>query len=289
MKKWGIAVLVLTLMLTVTDALAAKRLGGGGNLGQHRDLGSMQRAPQSHPTPPPAPSKPVGQGPVSPAPVPAAPPPQRSSWWGPLAGFAGGALLGSMLFGHGGLGGGGGFFGILVWGALGVLFVLLLRRFFNAAGPISAPQSEVVAERSVAPAPQAVTASSRPPLQLPLGFDLEAFLHQARVAYVRLQAANDAGDLQDLKAFTTPEMYAECSLAIQDRHAAPQQVEIMELDAELLDLKQEGEVAWATVQYFVTAREDNGPRESFSELWHVEKRLADANAPWLLAGIEQIS
>jgi predicted lipid-binding transport protein (Tim44 family) len=216
-------------------------------------------------------------------------PPQRNSWWGPIAGFAGGALLGSLFFGHGGFGGGGGggFLGILLFGLVGVVLVMVIRRFLVAAPP--AQELYTPAPRYPDPAPMtSMNTGGRPPLALPPGFDLEAFIHQAKVAYIRLQAANDAGDLNDLRAFTTPEMFAEISLEIQARHGAPQRVEVLQLDAELLDLSQQGTVALATVQYFVTAREDGGVPESYTELWHVRKLLADSHSSWLLAGIEQI-
>ena len=35
--------------------------------------------------------------------------------------------------------------------------------------------------------------------------------------FIRLQAANDAADLNDLRAFTTPEMFAAIKLDLQER------------------------------------------------------------------------
>ena len=41
------------------------------------------------------------------------------------------------------------------------------------------------------------------------------------MAFIRLQAANDAKDLDDIRDYTTPEMYAEISLqSMTRRHAA---------------------------------------------------------------------
>jgi predicted lipid-binding transport protein (Tim44 family) len=36
-------------------------------------------------------------------------------------------------------------------------------------------------------------------------------------------------------------------------------------------------------------RENNGAPETFDEVWHVQKNLRDANAVWLLSGIQQIA
>ena len=39
----------------------------------------------------------------------------------------------------------------------------------------------------------------------------------AKMIFIRLQAANDTGDLNDLRAFTTPEMFAAVRLDLQER------------------------------------------------------------------------
>jgi len=61
---------------------------------------------------------------------------------------------------------------------------------------------------------------------LPSGFDAEAFVRQAKVNFLRLQAANDAGNLDDIREFTSPEMYAEIKLDIDERHGATQRTEV---------------------------------------------------------------
>ena len=82
-------------------------------------------------------------------------------------------------------------------------------------------------------------------------------------------------------------MFAELALQIQERRGSSQQVEVMALDAQLLDLSVEHEEAIASVQFHGTAREDQGPPESFTEVWHVRKLLSDPRSSWLLAGIQQ--
>ena len=44
-------------------------------------------------------------------------------------------------------------------------------------------------------------------MQLPEGFDLPAFERVAKMIFIRLQAANDKGDLDDLREFTTPQAW----------------------------------------------------------------------------------
>jgi len=307
-------VLVLCLSLGIQDAFAAKRLGGGGSVGRQRDTQTLQRAPAPSPTAPSAarPNTPGAPGnaaapaPVRPQVAPAPVVPQRNSWLGPLAGFAGGALLGGLLFGGhgGGLGGGdfgGGLMSIVFMGLLVAGFVFLVRRFL-----FSAPAAQQYAETAqggyaeVPPqsqyVPQGTYGSSaqqsgleQPPLNLPPGFDLPAFIREAKLAYVRLQAANDAGDLNDLRQFTTPQMYAEISLAIQERGTVQQRVDVLTVDAHLLDLSIENNEAIASVQYQARMSEDRAAPELVNEIWHVRKLLNDPHSSWLLAGIQQVA
>jgi len=310
-----LAVLVLCLSLGIQDAFAAKRLGGGGNVGRQRDAQTLQRAPTPSPAVPPGATRPNAPGvpgnaaapaPVRPQVAPApAPVPQRNSWLGPLAGFAGGALLGGLLFGGhgGGLGGGdmgGGLLNIIIMGLVVAGFIYLVRRFLFSAPPQQYAETAPAGWAEVPPqtqyAPQSSYSSGgqqapmdQVPLNLPPGFDLPGFIREAKLAYVRLQAANDVGDLNDLRQFTTPQMYAEISLAIQERGGAQQRVEVLTVDAQLLDLTIENNEAIASVQYQATLREDQGAPEIANEIWHVRKLLNDPHSSWLLVGIQQVA
>src|SRR6185369_14738435 len=55
----------------------------------------------------------------------------------------------------------------------------------------------------------AVTSSAA---NIPAGFDVEGFVRNAKVNFIRLQAANDAGNLEDIREFTSPEMFAEIKM-----------------------------------------------------------------------------
>jgi predicted lipid-binding transport protein (Tim44 family) len=306
-------VLVLCLSLGIQDAFAAKRLGGGGNVGRQRDTQTLQRAPAPSPAVPPGAARPNAPGvpgnaaapaPVRPQTAPA-PVPQRNSWLGPLAGFAGGALLGGLLFGgHGvGFGGGdlfGGILNIVMMGLVVACFIYVVRRFLFSAPSQQYAETAPSGWAEVPPqtqyAPQGSYSSGveaepvhQAPLNLPEGFDLPGFIREAKLAYVRLQAANDVGDLNDLRQFTTPQMYAEISLAIQERGGAQQRVEVLTVDAQLLDLSIENNEAIASVQYQATIREDQGAPEIANEIWHVRKLLSDPHSSWLLAGIQQVA
>jgi len=312
LSRFSVLILiVLSLSMGIQDAFAAKRLGGGGNTGRQRDTQSLQRAPAPAPTSPNSsnigPARPAAPAAGNTVPSPAAPAlaPQRNSWLGPLAGFAGGALLGGMLFGGhgGGFGGGeggGGFMGLIFMALMVGGFIFLVRRFLFSAPPQNTAEPIPANWATVTPEPVNYTQAAGPtgytqplieqaPLTLPAGFDLPGFIREAKLAFVRLQAANDAGDLNDLREFTTPQMYAEVALAIQERGNVQQRVEVLNVEAQLLDVTLQNNEAIASVQFQATVREDQAAPESVNEIWHVRKLLNDPHATWLLAGIQQVA
>jgi len=279
--------LLLSFGLTVHDAEAA-RLGGGMSSGMSRSGSLMNR--QAVPPRPvtPAPSA-VPSAPAAPAIAPA-----RSPWMGMLGGLALGAGLGALL-GHFGMGGLGGGFGnilmlLLIGGAVFFLVRMFLRRNAPAAQPmqyagttynaVAEPVSAVALP--VGNSPTALLSGSVPP-----GFDVEGFVRQAKLNFVRLQAANDAGNMEDIRAFTTPEMFAEIQLEYQERGRAAQQTDVVQLNAELLDLSTEGDRQIASVRFGGSIRErPNAAPEAFDEVWHLTKST-DGSQGWVIAGIQQ--
>ena len=123
---------------------------------------------------------------------------------------------------------------------------------------------------------------------IPADFPVESFLRSAKTSFIRLQAANDRKDLNDIREYTTPEMFAEVSMQLQERGDAPQKTDVVAVNAELLEVNTENDFAIASVRMSGQLRENNGAPENFDEIWHVQKNLKDNKAVWLLAGIQQI-
>mgnify|MGYP001595803905 CR=1 FL=1 len=69
----------------------------------------------------------------------------------------------------------------------------------------------------------------------PAGFDAAGFTRIAKMIFIRMQAANDEANLDDLRKFTTPELFASLRLDLQERGTARQQTDVMQLDAEVVD------------------------------------------------------
>ncbi len=216
MKRKMVAAAVFSLVLTVClvylfhGVAEAARMGGG------RSFGSKPSYQRSAPAPSPSPTQPgVAQQPrQNPAAAPGA---MGGRWGGMLGGLLMGGLLGSMLFGGEGMGGPG-LLDILVIG--GGLF--LLMRFLRArrmatqsasasglADPFHARSTQqswgasgqLAGDEPAAAEPQAPV--------LPPGFDADEFLQGAKAIYARLQAAWDKRDLEDIRSFTSPEVFAE--------------------------------------------------------------------------------
>ena len=275
MKRFLILLtLVFTCMCLFSTVAEAKRFGGGSSFGKQRAMPAQQaqRAPATAPAPAAAPS--------------------GNRWMGPLAGLAIGAGLGALFVG-GGLGGLGSMMGPILMALLAAGVVMfLLKRFSKPQqaqyvgdgapyiNPI--PQQEVYGGSS-APIAASVTGN------IPQDFPVEQFLRNARISFIRLQAANDRKDLDDVREYTTPEMFAEISMQMQERGDAPQKTDVVTINADLLEVANEGDFSIASVRFTGRLRENNDVPENVDEIWHVQKNLRDDKAVWLLAGIQQTS
>lgn len=259
--KWlfGFCVLMLGGALALPEA-EARRFGGGRNIGIQRNV---QKAP-----PAATPAKPAQQQQTAPA--------ATGSKWGPiLGGLALGGILAYLFSGNG-------LAGILLLALFAFAAVMAYRLLARRRAP--APQrmqyaglgNEVVA----APPPQAAGLA---PQQA--GFDTAAFLRGAKTNFIKLQLANDAAQMEEIREFTTDDMFEELS---QERGAAGQQTEIAALDAELLEVATEGDRHWASVRFSGLVRETPGTEPvGFNEVWHLAKP-SDGSSGWLLAGIQQM-
>jgi len=260
-------VVLIGLGLAVQDA-DAKRLGGGSSIGKQSTSPQKQAQP---PAQTPAPTAPAPSG--------------ASRWLGPLAGLAVGGLLASMFMGEGA---GGAFGSMLMILALvaGVFFIFrMLRRPSPQPVQYAGTTEKTMTDMPAIGGGAATAARST----RPLWFDDASFVREAKKHFIRLQDANDRGDLNDIREFVTPEMYAEISLQIQERAGKPNKTEVVTLNADITDVVTDGDLVIASVRFTGLIREEvNAPAESFSEIWHIQKSESQANAAWFIAGIQQV-
>lgn len=303
MKKFLIAMLVVasTMTMTVFDA-EAKRLGGGGSIGRQSNNVSRQATP-------PAPSN-AARPAAAPAPAAGAPavtPPKPGiPWKGIAGGLIGGALLGAALS-HFGLGGAAASMlgSLLTFALIGFAIFFVIRLFRNKNGqgagnslgnsynqpafagvPPVTPQP--MAFQSNAPASSGGNADTNANWTIPADFDVPGFLRNAKSYFIRLQAAWDKADINDLREFTTAEMYAELKLQIQERGASANVTDVVTLNADLLGVETAGADYLASIKFTGMIKEAaNAPAEAFNEVWNLSKPV-NGQGGWVLAGIQQM-
>ena len=310
-----------SLALAPNDA-EARRLGGGGMAGMQRSLPARAPVTATPPKTTPAPAA-TAAAPATPAPVAAAAP--KRSWLGPIAGLAAGLGI-AALMSH--LGFGAEFGNIIMMVLLGLVAIVAIRFLLRRFGPSQAATPSLAtaggmpfSERSEpwsGASPPSMTpgtpSTSSPGSLLPVGagaasafaspsgaaadpaaktlpadFDTAGFERIAKMIFIRMQAANDAGDLDDLRAFTTPEMFASARLDLQERGSLRQTTDVVRIDAEVLDLERESDRQVVSVRFHGLIREEqNGVAQPFDEVWHLV-RPNDGSREWAIAGIQQMA
>ena len=122
---------------------------------------------------------------------------------------------------------------------------------------------------------------------VPADFDSPGFERIAKMIFIRMQTANDAADLNDLRNFTTPEMFASIRLELQERGATKQETDVVSVDAKVLDVAAEAERQIVSVRFYGVIREEKDAAATpFDEIWHLVKPIDDSRS-WAIAGIEQ--
>jgi predicted lipid-binding transport protein (Tim44 family) len=311
-KRWtgrilaGLVVALVGVALAVQDA-DARRLGGGRSFGRQSPNATRQAQPPSQDA--------TRQAPQQAQPAQPAQPP-RNRWLGPLAGLAAGLGIAALLS-HFGLGGAfaSALGGILLIGLLIVAAVVIWRllrgparasplqrqmepvyqmpgsgpvpgtsRLYDGGSADARPGSvAALSDAPSTPAPASATATG-----VPADFDVDGFLRHAKVYFLRLQAAWDARDFADIREFTTPEVFAEIKMQIDERKGETDRTEVSDLNAQLLGIETTPDGYLASVRFTGKIRETpDAPVEPFEEVWNLWKPK-DGRTGWLLAGIQQV-
>jgi len=272
MKRFLMLLMVAITCVSFMSSLAeAKRFGGGSSFGKSRPA----PAKQSQKAPEATPNKPAQSG--------------ASKWLGPLAGLAVGAALASMFAGSG-IGDAMGSILMALVAAAAIMF--LISRFKKSQQPNMQYAGSGGAYQAPAPSAEPALSSgsqSRSSNQIPHDFPVDSFLRSAKASFIRLQAANDRKDINDVREYTTPEVFAEISMQMQERDNSVQTTEIVAINAELLEVANEDTYVIASVRFTGQLRENNGALESIDEVWHIQKDANNSQEKWLLAGIQQLS
>ena len=284
-------VLAVGLSTMALDAEAAKRMGSGKSMGTQRQA-----------TPDKAPGAATPATAAAPAAGAAAP---SRSWMGPVAGLAAGLGI-AALASH--LGFGDELASMVMMGLLAAAIMVVIGMFMRKraaaqksiptgpgglqyahANPVMARNANDRQEQNaptykvLMPAGNGSTVS-----RIPADFDTAGFERNAKVNFIRLQAANDVGDLDDIRQFTTPEMFAELKMELADRGAAIQKTDVVSINANVIEVEENADRYVVSVRFTGAIRDTgNAQDESFDEVWHLTK-TRQGSGGWVLSGIQQI-
>jgi predicted lipid-binding transport protein (Tim44 family) len=201
-----------------------------------------------------------------------------------LGGLALGGMLGYLFAGNG-MG------GILLLVLLAIAAVMVFRMLSRRREAPQRVQYAGLGHDTVSAPPPAQAAGlnmQSTASRLPTGFDAGSFLRGAKMNFVKLQVANDQGKVDDIREFTTDEMFEALRRDIAERGAEAQQTDVEALDAELLEVTTEGDRHWASVRFSGRVRETSAAAPTdFAEVWNLVKP-ANGSSGWLLAGIQQM-
>ncbi|HAT8178525.1 TPA: DUF1517 domain-containing protein [Legionella pneumophila] len=254
---------LLSFGLIINEA-SAKRFGGGRSFGVQRSHSSLFSSNKTYNTSSLAQKA------------------NKNRWGGVLGGLLVGGLLASLFMGNGLAN------GLITWLILGsVIFFIVsfLRRKMNPG--MQSAQSGAFRQNSFQQFTQNYGNRSNGGAHFAeqeSNFDAESFLRDAKVTFIRLQSAYDQKNLQDLQTFTVPEVFAEIKMQLDERGDAPNQTEVISLDAKLLDVSKQSFSTIASVQFTGTIKE-NGEISNLDEIWHF--RQFDNRKEWVVGGIQQ--
>ena len=299
MKTFSLLAVLLTFGLAFVpqDSEAAKRLGGGKSSGIQRQAIAPDKGSSAKPTDAPTAATPAAKG--QPPATPAQAQPSRS-WAGPLAGLAAGLGLAALAsyFGFGQQ-----LASILLIGLLIMVVMVaigfIMRRRAGQMQPAAAGGNTLQCASATAYAsatnrgsydvsmPAGSPRDSSARNNIPVDFDVDAFVRDAKVNFIRLQDANDTLNFEDIREFTTPEMFAEIRTNISERGNASQGTDVVTLNATVTDVAEEPAHYIVSVRFSCLIRESKqAVAEPFDEIWHLIKPR-DGKSGWLLAGIQQ--
>jgi len=314
LKKFMVGMMLAATTVSMLGEALARPMGGGRSIGrQSQNVGRQAPAPAPAPAPAAAPRQ--AQPAPAPAPAPAAKAPSR--WKGLLGGALLGLGLGALLS-HFGLGGAlASMISTLLMVALlagAAFFIYRMVRGKRASNGNASNAPFAGFGNQPAPAGNVPDIGSAipplpplPPLQpvssgvgldkpapaaapwgVPADFDKDAFLRHAKSNFIRLQAAWDKADINDIREFTSPEVYAELRMQIQERGAQADFTDVVTIDAELLGIETSVNDYLASVKFTGMIRSAPGAAaEPFAEVWNMSKPVS-GNSGWVLAGIQQL-
>lgn len=239
MQKIITLILVFTLCFSFITDLQARRFGGGHSFGISRP--SYSHVHSNRPTQNTA-NQNMGR---------------TNGMFGLLGGLALGGLFTYLLMGHGLSSG-------LIIGLLILAAIFFISRMKQS-------QLKPAGHSSTSHPNQFNTKND----QVDSGTQSQFFINQekllldAKNLFMRLQAANDAKNLEEIKKFTTPAVLAEIERQFLERGDALDVTEILSLNAEIVNIENSQDGIFVSVRFSGLIKEElDKPAQPFQELWY---------------------
>jgi predicted lipid-binding transport protein (Tim44 family) len=307
-KVVAMMAVVLTLGLGAAFDADAKRLGGAKSLGMQRQNVTAPATPPAGGAATSAATAPAAAAAPGAAAAAAAP---KRSWMGPVAGIAAGLGIAALAshFGFGEALANMLTIALVAFAAMALIGFLLRKRLqgqmpamggagagggqaasnvaYRMNGEPQRPQGGSLIGSRLAGGDAGFTAADARVGNIPAGFDVPAFERNARDQFMALQSANDAGDLQRLRDYLSPELFEAVRGEVQERGGVEQKTEVFGLQAQVLDVSEEASAYVVSVRFTGSVREQPGAvPEDLDEIWHLSKPRSGFGG-WVIAGIQQ--
>ncbi len=129
-------------------------------------------------------------------------------------------------------------------------------------------------------------AQSDVPHNYPPGFDAAAFINGSREHYRTLQGAWNTNQLNTIEEYVSASLFEDLK-SERAKLDGEQHTEVMYVDAEIVRADHDATKAQLSLQFSGRYRDAaEGVEEDIADIWHLERDLTVANAPWLIVGIQ---
>ena len=124
------------------------------------------------------------------------------------------------------------------------------------------------------------------PHNYPPGFDQAAFVNGAREHYRILQGAWNHNELHTIEEYVSPSLLQDL-ISERAKLDGEQHTDVMYVDAEIVRADYDATKAQLSLQFSGRYRDAiENIEEDIEDIWHLERDLTVANAPWLIVGLQ---
>jgi predicted lipid-binding transport protein (Tim44 family) len=124
------------------------------------------------------------------------------------------------------------------------------------------------------------------PFNLPENFDQQGFIDGALSHYRTVQESWNKGEIETIKEYVSPELFAALSEQ-RTKLVDPPQTEILDLNAEIVRADQAGDSAEISILFRGVCKDElEKSQDGIFDIWHLQRDLSTENADWVVVGIE---